>query len=806
MRRHTEPKPESIRLRVIIRGAVQGVGFRPFVFRLATELELGGWVNNSAQGVCVELEGSKQKLEEFLSRLTVEKPPRSFIQNVETTWLDPAGYRQFEIRESDPGGAKTALVLPDIAVCADCRAELFDPENRRYAYPFINCTNCGPRFSIIESLPYDRPNTSMRHFKMCARCQAEYDDPRDRRFHAQPNACAACGPQLSLWDRHGKPLVEADQQTNAEACRGHQVLESAASLLTMRVSAPLRQTVALIREGGIVAVKGLGGFHLLVAAAKEEGVRKLRERKHREEKPFALMFPSLESVRTVCQISGLEERLLTSAEAPIVLLRRATAPTGSPISTSVAPENPSLGVMLPYTPLHHLLLACLQEPVVATSGNLTDEPICIDQNDACERLKGIADAFLVHDRPIVRHVDDSIVRVIAGREMVLRRARGYAPLPITVGWSPANSASASSSAPRRVPTLLAVGAHLKNTIALAVGPQVFVSQHIGDLETAQAYDAFERAITDLQKLYDAPADRLVADAHPDYLSTRFALEVGLPCARVQHHVAHVLSCMAENEIEPPALGVSWDGTGYGLDGAIWGGEFFAVRPDGYSHVAQFRQFRLPGGEQAVKEPRRSALGVLFETFGPAAFERTDLATLRAFSKVEAAALATMLQRQINSPLTSSVGRLFDAVASLIGTRQCVGFEAQAAMELEYLPKDCADSKAYPFTLEERGERCLINWQPAIEELLEDVKAAAEPSLISARFHNGLVNSVTQVARRVGCDKVVLSGGCFQNRYLAERVIEALRTEGFRPYWHQRLPPNDGGICVGQIVAQRWWNV
>jgi hydrogenase maturation protein HypF len=362
------------------------------------------------------------------------------------------------------------------------------------------------------------------------------------------------------------------------------------------------------------------------------------------------------------------------------------------------------------------------------------------------------------------------------------------------------------SAPRTLPTVLAVGAHLKNTIALAVGPQVFVSQHIGDLETAQAYDAFQRAITDLQKLYDAPADRVVADAHPDYLSTRFALGVGLPCARVQHHVAHVLSCMAENELEPPALGVSWDGTGYGLDGVIWGGEFFAIRSDGYSHVAQFRPFRLPGGEQAVKEPRRSALGVLFETFGPDAFERTDLATLRAFSKGEAAALARMLEREINSPLTSSVGRLFDAVASLIGTRQRVRFEAQAAMELEYLPKDCADSKAYSFTLEERGERCLINWQPAIEALLEDVKAAAEASLISARFHNGLVNSVTQVARRVGCDKVVLSGGCFQNHYLAERVIEALRTEGFRPYWHQRLPPNDGGICVGQIVAQRWWNV
>jgi hydrogenase maturation protein HypF len=795
------------------------------VFRLADELALRGWVNNSTAGVCVEVDGPKAKLEEFLIRLELEKPPRSFIQNLETAWLDAAGYTGFEIRESDATGTKTALVLPDLAVCADCLAELFDPANRRHLYPFINCTNCGPRFSIIESLPYDRPNTSMKRFRMCADCQAEYDNPRDRRFHAQPNACPVCGPRLELWNSQGQVLVGSEEPSGGKREITSSIGPPGEGSLESNAGEAVRLTVAAIRAGEVAAVKGLGGFHLLVAAANEDGVRKLRERKHREEKPFALMFPSLESVRAVCEVSRLEERLLKSAEAPIVLLRR-SHPETKLISPSIAPGNPNLGVMLPYTPLHHVLLSCLQYPVVATSGNLSDEPICIDEHEACERLKGIADLFLVHNRPIVRHVDDSIVRIMAGREMVLRRARGYAPLPVRVeslkgrregnaildsnrqGASIRNQTAppAANPVPEQTDILLATGGHLKNTIALAVGPQVFISQHIGDLETAQAYHAFQRAIADLQQLYEAPATRVVADSHPDYTSTRFALGVGLPCSRVQHHVAHVLACMAENELEPPALGVSWDGTGYGLDGTVWGGEFFAIGNDGYKRVAHFRQFRLPGGERAIKEPRRSALGVLFDTLGSDAFARSGLATLRAFSSIETATLARVLERSLNSPLTSSVGRLFDAVASLVGIRQRVRFEGQAAMDLEFLIPNGADVTEYPLAFEEKSEHCEIDWRPAIRALLADLESGTQAPAISARFHNTLSAAVVQIARRVGSEKVVLSGGCFQNRYLTERVIGQLRTEGFRPYWHQRLPPNDGGICVGQVVARRWWSV
>jgi hydrogenase maturation protein HypF len=470
----------SNRLKITVRGAVQGVGFRPFVYRLAIGAGLAGWVNNSPQGVFIEIEGPRPTLEVFLLRLEADKPPRSSIQSLEASWLDPVGYAGFSIRESETGGARTALVLPDIATCPDCLAEIFDPHNRRFGYPFTNCTNCGPRFSIIESLPYDRVNTSMKRFVMCPQCQAEYDDPLDRRFHAQPNACPACGPQLDLWDRCGKSLLSQNGAYN----RSHQALSAAAEA---------------IRQGQIVAVKGLGGFHLVVAAHNDEAVRRLRELKRREEKPFALMFPSLPAIKAVCEVSPLEERLLRSPEAPIVLLRvhvsRFTfhAP---PLSPSLAPGNPNLGVMLPYTPLHHLLLSALGFPVVATSGNLHDEPICTDEHEALERLGGIADLFLVHSRPIVRHVDDSIARVMMGRELVLRRARGYAPLPIQLPSAIGDRQSAIGNA------ILAVGAHLKNTVALSIGPQVFLSQHIGDLETDQSFEAFRRVIADFQSLYE----------------------------------------------------------------------------------------------------------------------------------------------------------------------------------------------------------------------------------------------------------------------------------------------------------------
>jgi hydrogenase maturation protein HypF len=784
------------RLRLTIRGAVQGVGFRPFVHGLATKLSLTGWVNNSPQGVFIEVEGPRAALEQFLLRLDAEKPPRSFVQSLEASWQDVRGYQGFEIRPSETGGEKTALVLPDIATCPECRRELFDPHNRRYRYPFTNCTHCGPRFSIIESLPYDRANTSMRQFTMCPQCQAEYDDPRDRRFHAQPNACPVCGPRLELWDcsRVGN---------NAENPRSHALGYDA-----------LLATANAFREGKTAAVKGLGGFHLMVDARNEDAVHRLRERKQREEKPFALMFPSLESVKAVCEVAPLEERLLRSPEAPIVLLKKIVN-RKSQIVNAVAPGNPCLGVMLPYTPLHHLLLAELGFPLVATSGNLSDEPICTDECEARKRLGAIADVFLVHNRPIVRHVDDSMVRVMLDRELVLRRARGFAPLPVILKPETRNP---------KPETILAVGAHLKNTVALAVGSQVFLSQHIGDLETELAYDAFRRVIADLQKLYEAKPDLVVSDLHPDYLSTKYAQAIGTagwplgqdtqspPKASgaghvpavigVQHHIAHVLSCMAENEIAPPVLGVSWDGTGYGPDGTVWGGEFFLVTAEQAERIAHFRPFRLPGGDQAVKEPRRAALGLLQELTGrdDNLFSYMREKVVKAFSAEELVILVSMLERKVNSPLCSSAGRLFDVVAALVNLRQHTRFEGQAAMELEFALNGIETDEHYRLPLITGPPASVLDWSPMIREILSDVERAIPVGMISAKFHNALVEGIVAVAGRAGQKRVVLSGGCFQNRYLTERAVQRLRSEGFRPYWHQRVPPNDGGIALGQVIA------
>lgn len=790
----TTAGPEFERLRITIRGAVQGVGFRPFVFRLATELNLHGWVKNSTQGVFVEVEGARHSLETFLFRLESEKPPRSFIQSLEAAWLYPVGLSDFGIRPSEAGGEITALVLPDIATCPECLGDIFDPKNRRYYYPFTNCTHCGPRFSIIQRLPYDRATTSMRSFAMCAECQAEYENPRDRRFHAQPNACPVCGPRLALWDNTGRSVANRESLPR--------------DLITMAAAA--------VRKGGILAVKGLDGFHLMVSALDDRAVRLLRERKHREEKPFALMFPSMDLLRVYNECSPMEERLLRSPEAPIVLLsRRRTPGSGAPeLSSAVAPGNPCLGAMLPYTPLHHLLLAELGCAIVATSGNRSDEPICTDEREALERLGAIADLFLVHDRPIVRHVDDSIVRILGGRELVVRRARGYAPLPISV------RAARGVSDP-----ILGVGAHLKNTVALSKGDQIFLSQHIGDLETDEAYSAFARVSTDLQTLFEAEPRIIAADSHPDYLSTKYARQIASqemageqasrpPLMLVQHHFAHVLSCMAENEIEPPLLGVAWDGTGYGLDGTVWGGEFFLLTAAGASRAVYLRRFRLPGGDKAVKQPRRAALGVLFELFGEEAFARPELIPALRFSPAELSTLRTMLVRMVNSPLTSSAGRLFDAVASLVNLRHEVRFEGQAAMELEFALEGINTAEAYPMRLTPPAPPntksaptlaslpYVLDWSQAVQAMLEDCKQGTPSGLVSARFHNGLVEGILSVARLFGQAKVVLSGGCFQNRYLTERAIERLRLEGFQPYWHQRVPPNDGGIALGQVIAAR----
>ncbi len=776
----TPPEAPIVRLRLLIRGIVQGVGFRPFVYRLARELDLVGWVANTGPGLLTEVEGYPKRLEDFRSRVADEAPAGSVIENLETVWLDAAGYRGFEIRPSLDSVGPAAWVRPDVATCAECRREVFEPADRRFRYPFTNCTHCGPRFSILEALPYDRQNTSMRTFEMCPQCQAEYADPGHRRFHAQPNACPACGPQLDLWGPEGTPLATRDDA--------------------------LRRAGAALREGAVVAVKGIGGFHLMVVAHDNGAVRRLRQRKHREEKPFALMFPSLEEVRQVCRVSELEAGVLQSAAAPIVLLDRVD-PRSDPerpadgVAGSVAPGNPTLGVMLPYSPLHHLLLAEVGSAVVATSGNRSDEPICTDEHEARERLAGMADLFLVHNRRIVRHVDDSIVRIVAGREMVLRRARGFAPLPLPLPL-PARPPTDATS-PRAV--FLGVGAHLKNSVALSVGRHVFVSQHMGDLDTPEALEAFRRGIADLCRLCGASPSGVAADAHPDYASTHWARESNLPVTAVQHHFAHVLSVMAENDLNGPVLGVSWDGTGYGLDGTIWGGEFLRVDGLSFERVAHLRTFPLPGGEAAAREPRRSALGLLHELAGPGTIERLPRATRRAFTDAQLNGLVSMLERAVQCPRTSSIGRLFDAVASLTGLRQKSNFEGQAAMELEFARND-VDAAGYALPpCRGSGSGWVLDWAPLVESLLADVRAQVPVGVMAGRFHRALVAAVIEVARAVGEPRVVLTGGCFQNRWLAEQTIEALRTSGFRPYWHQRVPPNDGGIALGQVMAMaRQW--
>jgi len=783
------------RLQVDIRGAVQGVGFRPFVYRLATGLSLAGWVANDTQGVIAEVEGSRAALERFLERLRSEKPPRALILSLDATWLPPLGYRRFEIRESNRAGAKSVVVLPDLATCDDCLRELFDPGDRRYAYPFTNCTNCGPRFSIIESLPYDRPNITMRRFAMCPDCLREYEEPEDRRFHAQPNACPACGPRLALWSPRGEVIAEGDEALHAAA--------------------------EAVRSGSILALKGIGGFLLLADAESDEACALLRLRKDRPRKPFALMARNLTQAERLVSMSDEAAALLRSPECPIVLLSRLE---GAPVAETVAPGSPTLGVMLPYAPLHHLLLAEVGRAVVATSGNLSDEPICTDEREALARLGRVADLFLVHDRPIARHVDDSVVWMVGGIPRMLRRARGYAPLPVSVT--------------RELPPVLGVGAHMKSAIALSVGTSIFVSQHIGDLETPQAMAAFERVIADFLQLYEAVPAAIAHDLHPDYLSTRWAAETaaarGVPAIAVQHHHAHLAACLAENGVEERSLGVIWDGTGYGSDGTVWGGEFLLGDAAGFARVASLSPFRLPGGEAAVREPARIAFSLLWELFGAEAFARDDLAVVRSIAPQARRVLARMLSSGLNAPVTTSAGRLFDGVSALLGLCDRATFEGEAAMALEWAATGRGEggaSEAYPFEVAESGPGAaslmpgtsagdrlsgeessstagapwssaplILDWRPLLLALIEDLHKGIEKDILSVRFHTTLVKAIAEVARRVEAANVALSGGCFQNRLLLEGAARRLIEGGHRVIQHRQLPPNDGCIGLGQVVV------
>lgn len=735
------PEERSILLRM--RGRVQGVGFRPTAFRLAHELGLRGWVRNDAAGAEMALAGSAEALARFRAELPGRLPAAADVQTVEeldapADW--PAG---FEIRLSAAAdGARTAGILPDLATCPDCLREILDPADRRYRYPFANCTHCGPRFSILEALPYDRAHTTMRTFRMCPACAAEYGDPSNRRFHAQPNACPVCGPQLA-WARATGPTLGA---------RDEALLAAAAAL----------------RAGQIVAAKGIGGFHLLADARNGDAVRRLRQRKRRDEKPFALMFPDLEAVAAACEVSAAERVWLESPAAPIVLLRRREGSTG--LAPDVAPGLPWLGAMLPYAPLHHLLLRELGFPIVATSGNLTDEPICTDNDEARARLGDVADFFLLHDRPIARPLDDSVIATCAGAPIPMRRGRGLAPYTVPLPGAPDGWTGA--------------GAQMKSAVALAAGGNAVIGPHVGDLDHAGAARLWARSVADLADLHGLKPVAAAVDLHPDYASTQGAAEWGVPTERVQHHHAHIAACMAEHGLDGPVLGIAWDGTGLGPDGTVWGGEFLVCTRAEFRRAAWLRPFPLVGGDAAAREPRRAALGVLRE-MGSAV-------PPPGFAAAELVVLDEMLARGVNVVRTSSAGRLFDAVAALLGVCLKMSHEGQAAMRLEALAGD-APAEPYPFGW--RGDE--LDWAPAVAAIL---RGGAPPATAAARFHETLAAMMAAAAARAGLADVCLSGGCFQNRRLLAGAARRLAAAGFRVWRHRDVPPNDAGIAFGQLAV------
>jgi hydrogenase maturation protein HypF len=747
-------------MRIHISGIIQGVGFRPFVYGLARRLNLKGWVRNTSAGVDIEVDGDSESLQAFVRALREEAPPLAMIDELAAEEIPADGYSDFEIVRSDAQPGAFQPISPDVSICEDCRRELFDPNDRRYRYPFINCTSCGPRFTIIRDIPYDRAFTTMAPFEMCPDCAAEYQDPLDRRFHAQPVACPACGPQVWL---------EVDGE-RVEARTG--ALKGARSRLA---------------QGEILAIKGLGGFHLACDATNREAVRRLRERKLRVDKAFALMMPNLGVVAEHCHLTDGERDLLAGRERPILILDRRPR---SNVAAEVAPGQETLGVMLAYTPLHELLLEPAPgypEALVMTSGNLSEEPIATGNDEARSRLGGVADAFLMHDRDIHIRCDDSVARSVQGRIYLLRRARGFAPYPLRL--------------PRKLPSVFAVGPELKNTFCLTQERYAFLSHHIGDMHNYETLRAFEDAVGHYERLFRAEPEAIACDLHPDYLSTRFGLERSrlddLPCIGVQHHHAHIAACMADNGLDgaQPVIGVALDGTGYGEDGTIWGGEFLVADYLGYQRACHLATMAMPGGEAAVREPWRLALAYLAEAgvrWDP------DLPPVQSCSENERMIMRQMLEREINAPRTSSVGRLFDAVSALCGVRSEVNYEAQAAIELEALA-DRAERGAYVF--EVNGGN--IQTAALIRAIVSDLRSGVAVPVISARFHNGLAEVILRVCARIraeqGLGSVALSGGVWQNMLLLERTVGGLREAGFRVHQHHKIPANDGGVSLGQAM-------
>jgi hydrogenase maturation protein HypF len=813
--------------RLRITGVVQGVGFRPFVYNLARSLGLSGWVNNTAEGVFVEVEGDTEAVDAFARDVRGLAPVQAVVESVDVTPIELRGFTGFEIRESEDAPDAMTLVSPDIATCPACLAELRDPADRRHRYPFVNCTNCGPRFTIIEDVPYDRPKTTMRDFPMCRACESEYRDPGDRRFHAQPNACPVCGPRLYLnvkgrapsgweWDWAKEKVPRRHHEAAAEQRRTDDILQAARFML----------------EGGdILAIKGLGGFHLACDATNEEAVAKLRERKRRWGKPFAVMFPTLETAREYCQIGEAEAALLEGSIRPIVLARRTECASvmpgmgsatssagrgsrpaeagasaggeGSPpeaclsggprpgrqLAQSLCPGLSELGAMLPYTPLHHLLLADFGKPLVMTSGNLTDEPIAMDNAEALQRLAPLADGFLLHDRGIYARYDDSVVRVVEGPTEMVRRSRGYAPFPLKL----------PRSSELRV---LAAGPEQKNTFCLTRGGYAFVSQHIGDMENAETLEHYERTIDLYEHMFRIEPQLVAYDLHPEYLSTKFALSLGLPSEGVQHHHAHVAAVAAEHGVREMVVGIAYDGTGYGEDGTIWGGEVLIADLAGFERFAHLRPTRMPGGAAAVRRPARMALGLLSGLDRGLLDHPGLVSLLRRLAKDELTNTLAIADRGLNSPLTSSMGRLFDAVAAIAGVRDDAMYEGQAAIELEA----CAsrgETEAYRFDLIGEGPM-VIDPLPMVQALLDDVAAGTDTPTVSARFHNAVVEMSVRVATAAaeasGASKVVLSGGVLMNRLVLAGVARGLEAAGLVPLAPRELPVNDGAISFGQAVV------
>ncbi len=755
-----------VRREIRLSGIVQGVGFRPYVYRLALGRKLAGSVGNTAGGVTIQVQGPAEAVADFLARLTPEAPPLARIAVMDV--------REVPCRTEDGGFAivpsasatrAQAGVSPDVAVCQDCLRELFDPADRRFRYPFINCTNCGPRFTIVRGVPYDRARTAMSCFRMCPQCQAEYDSPENRRFHAQPNACWGCGPRAELWDAHGRALEAADAITAA---------------------------AERLAAGQIVAVKGLGGFHFAVDAANGAAVERLRQRKRRYEKPLAVMVKDMAAAARCCDVDAAAAALLQSWQRPIVLVPRRAA---AAVADAVAPQQTDLGLLLPYTPLHHLLFAAgAGAALVMTSGNLSEEPIAMDNAEAVHRLGRIADAFLVHNRDILRRCDDSVVRPAGCGSQAIRRSRGYVPAAVPLA--------------RTGPAVLAVGGEQKNTICLTRGGEAFLSQHIGDLENAAAFESFGDTLGHLRGILEVEPAIVAHDLHPGYLSTDWAVQWARerPEVRrigVQHHHAHIAACMAEHRIEGRVIGLALDGTGYGEDGAIWGGEALMADYAGFERAGQLEYVVLPGGSAAVREPWRMAASYVQATFG-AGWMELDLPFTRRRERNQAALLAQVIARRVNSPWTSSCGRLFDAVAALAGLRERVSYEGQAAIALEMAARGVEDAAAYPFEVNRGPGRWQLGARPMITAAVEDLRRGVAAETVARRFHNGLIAALAEMVAKLreqsGLERVCLSGGSFQNQILQDGLAKRLRATGMQVFTHAQVPANDGGLSLGQAAV------